>query len=189
MLQEKQRTRPDFSDQPTLLGPTLKLRPLAADDFEALYRAASDPETWAGHPATDRFRREVFSPYFQFLVDAGGALVVIDRASGEMIGCSRFYPPPDQPDGIGIGFTFLNHRYWGGSVNRELKRLMLDHAFSQASTVWFHIAATNIRSQKATAKFGAVHAYDRSLDLSGAPAEWRCFRLDRDVWLGSRNRS
>ena len=32
--------------QPVLQGPTLALRPLLSDDFEALYSAASDPLIW-----------------------------------------------------------------------------------------------------------------------------------------------
>lgn len=118
-----------FDDQPTLRGDTLQLRPLRADDFDGLYAAANSPETWAGHPATERYRREVFEPYFQFLVQAGGCLLILDRHTGEAIGCSRYYPVPDLPADIGIGFTFINHRYWGGATNRELKTLMLGHAF------------------------------------------------------------
>lgn len=171
-----------FDDQPTLLGENLQLRPLRADDFEALFAAAGSPETWAGHPAKDRYRREVFEPYFQFLVQAGGCLLILDRASGKAIGCSRYYPVPDQPDDIGIGFTFINHRYWGGATNRELKTLMLGHAFGHFERVWFHIAPSNIRSQKGTAKLGAVLAYEATLDLSGTPAHWLCYALPRKRW-------
>lgn len=171
-----------FNDQPTLLGDTLHLRPLRAEDFDALYAAANSAETWAGHPATERYRREVFEPYFQFLVHAGGCLLVLDRASGEAIGCSRYYPVPDQPDDIGIGFTFINHRYWGGATNLELKSLMLGHVFAQFERVWFHIAPSNIRSQKGTAKLGAELAYESVLDLSGTPVQWLCYELPRDRW-------
>src|SRR3712207_9291002 len=73
-------------------------------------------------------------------------------------------------------------RSWGGGVNFELKRLMLDHAFRTFPEVWLHIAPDNIRSQKATAKLGAEHAYDATLNLSGSPAPYMCFRLSRDAW-------
>ncbi|MFR0690345.1 GNAT family N-acetyltransferase [Enterobacterales bacterium AE_CKDN230030158-1A_HGKHYDSX7] len=171
-----------FDDQPTLFGDTLHLRPLRADDFDALYAAASSPQTWAGHPAKDRHRREIFEPYFQFLVQAGGCLLILDRCTGEAIGCSRYYPVPDQPQDIGIGFTFINHRYWGGATNRELKTLMLDHAFQRFERVWFHIAPSNIRSQKGTTKLGAERVYEAELDLSGTPAPWLCYELPRERW-------
>ncbi|WP_152223762.1 GNAT family N-acetyltransferase [Pseudomonas sp. SCB32] len=180
-----------FDDQPTLIGEILQLRPLRADDLDALHAAASDPRTWAGHPATERYRREVFEPYFQFLVQAGGCLLILDRTSGQAIGCSRYYPVPDQPDDIGIGFTFINHRYWGGVTNRELKTLMLSHAFQHFARVWFHIAPSNIRSQKGTAKLGAELAYEAALDLSGTPEQWLCYVLPRERWAaraGSQER-
>ena len=171
-----------FNTQPRLTGPTLDLSPLRADDFDGLHEAASDPATWAGHPAKDRHRRDVFEPYVRFLLERGGTLTVRDRASGCIIGCSRYYVPPDRPDGVAIGFTFLDHRYWGGATNFALKRLMLGHAFEAYPEVWFHIAPTNVCSQRATAKLGAEHAYDAALDLSGSPASWMCFRLTRKAW-------
>lgn len=177
-----------FDDPPTLIGKTLRLRPLQADDLDALYAAASDPQTWSGHPATERYRREVFEPYFQFLIQAGGCLLILDRESGQAIGCSRYYPVPDQPDDIGIGFTFINHRYWGGTTNRELKTLMLGHAFQRFERVWFHIAPSNIRSQKGTAKLGAQLAYAAELDLSGTLTQWLCYELPREHWESSADR-
>lgn len=175
-----------FDDQPVLDGPTLHLRPLAADDLDGLAAAASDPETWAGHPARERYKRDVFEPYFRFLLDSGGTLAVRDRKNGEIIGCSRYYAPPDRPDGISIGFTFLRHAYSGGQSNFEMKSLMLDHAFERFPSVWFHIAPTNIRSEKATKKLGAVHAYDATLAFAGSSSDWMCFRLDREAWLTVR---
>jgi RimJ/RimL family protein N-acetyltransferase len=86
---------------------------------------------------------------------------VIDSQTNKIIGCSRYYVSPNQPDSISIGFTFLHHRYWGGATNSELKRLMLNHAFECFAEVWFHIAPSNIRSRKATAKLGAEHVGGR----------------------------
>lgn len=168
--------------QPELNGETLFLRPLKADDFDGLYAAGSDPAVWAGHPAKERYKPDVFRQYFDVQLASKGTLVFIDRATGKLIGCSRYCVAPDQPQAISIGFTFLNNAYWGGATNFEIKRLMLDHAFNSVDDVWFHIDPTNIRSQKATAKLGAVHAYDAVLDISGSPVNWMCFRLARDAW-------
>lgn len=171
-----------FDRQPVLDdGVALRLRPLVADDFQGLHQAASDPEVWAGHPATDRWKPQVFRPYFDFLI-AHQSLAITDRATGRIIGGSRYYIPPDAPDAIGIGFTFLERAHWGGATNRGVKALMLAHAFAHVDEVWFHIAPTNIRSQKATARLGAVHMRTATLDLSGASAEWMCFRLTPDAW-------
>lgn len=171
-----------FDTAPVLDGETLSLRPLAAGDFEGLLAAAGDPGIWAGHPARDRGERGPFTGYFGFLLAAGGTLAIRDRRSGEIIGCSRYYVPPDVPDGIAIGFTFLARRYWGGATNLELKRLMLGHAFARFPEVWFHIAPTNLRSQTATVRLGAEPVRTATLDLSGTPGTWLCYRLTRDAW-------
>lgn len=171
-----------FDIQPRLNGITLRMRGLRETDREALFRAARDPETWAGHPARDRYQRQVFDPYFDMLLSSGATLIVFDIASGEAIGCSRYYVGPDAPEDISIGFTFLNHRYWGGEVNFQMKMLMLDHAFGHFDRVWFHIAPDNIRSQKATLKLGAVFTGEDDLDLSGGVLRWRGYCLDRPTW-------
>lgn len=175
-------TNSRFDAQPELFSRMLALRPLKREDLEGLFAAAGHPEVWAGHPAKDRYKRDVFERYFHFLLNTESTLIVVDRASGEIIGCSRYYTAPDQPDSISIGFTFVNHAYWGGGVNFELKRLMLNHAFKTFEEVWFHIAPDNIRSQKATAKLGAEHVYTATLNLSGSPAPSMCFRLSKSGW-------
>jgi N-acetyltransferase len=172
----------DFDRQPALCGSTLRLRPLADSDLEGMYQAASDPDIWAGHPAKDRHERQVFEPYFASLLATKTALAVIDIESGKIVGGSSYYTPPDLPDGIAIGFTFLVRAKWGGAANRELKGLMLEHAFKTYDTVYFHIATSNIRSQTATLKLGAEHLYDAELNLSIAPRLWKCYGLTRAQW-------
>ena len=172
----------DFDNQPDLSGNTLQLRPLADSDFEGMLLAASDPLIWAGHPATDRYQRQVFAPYFAARLASGKALAVIEIASGQIVGMSSYYSPPDQPDAIAIGYTFLTRAKWGGPANRELKRLMLEHAFKAYDIVYFHVAPDNLRSQNAMLKLGATHLYDAELDLSGVPAMCKCYGLSRAPW-------
>jgi RimJ/RimL family protein N-acetyltransferase len=153
--------------QPTLQGPTLTLRPLTADDLEGLYAAASDPLVWAQHPDPLRHQRAVFETRFFYPgLQAGSALAVIDQASGHIIGSSRFYDVDATKRELAIGYTFLARPYWGGATNRELKSLMLDHAFEWAQRVWFHIGVDNLRSRKAIEKIGAQlsHVMDREIN-------------------------
>ena len=80
--------------QPVLEGPTLLLRPLRADDWDALYAVASDPLIWEVHPAHDRWQEEVFRAFFADALANGGALAVIDKTAndtgGAIIGSSRY---------------------------------------------------------------------------------------------------
>jgi len=171
-----------FDIAPTLDGARLRLRPLVPSDRAALYAAANDPETWAQHPASNRHERPVFDAYFDFLCEAGGTLIALDRASGQAIGCSRFYPVPDHPGEFGIGFTFLARSRWGGSWNREMKELMVTHALAHFPRVWFHIAPSNLRSQIATTRLGAKFAYDAELLIGQSISLNKCYTMTKDDW-------
>lgn len=142
--------------QPTLIGPRLELRPLRAEDFDALYAAASDPKIWELHPASDRWKKDVFAKYFQGGLDSKGAFAIRDRARGAVIGSSRYYDYSAAKSEVAVGFTFLTRPYWGGSYNGELKRLMLDHAFRSVDRVIFHVGEGNLRSRRAVEKIGGV---------------------------------
>ncbi len=141
--------------QPVLEGDRLLLRPLVLDDWEALFGVASDRRIWEIHPAHDRWQEPVFRVFFEDALAKGGAVAVIDRVSAAMIGSSRWqgYDPADGGS-IEIGWTFLARSHWGGSYNREMKRLMLTHAFQYVDSVVFRIGETNWRSRKAMEKIG-----------------------------------
>jgi N-acetyltransferase len=44
--------QPDF--QPTLTGPSVIVRPIAAEDWTELFAVGSDPEIWKVYPRSDR---------------------------------------------------------------------------------------------------------------------------------------
>lgn len=139
--------------QPTLTGPTLLLRPLAADDWDALFAIAADRQVWALHPAHDRWQEPVFRAFFADALERGGALVAIDRASGAVIGSSQFGPVAD--GAVEIGWTFLAPAQWGSGANREMKALMLGHALAELGRVDFRVGTGNLRSRRALEKIGA----------------------------------
>jgi N-acetyltransferase len=145
---------PDF--QPTLVGPTVTVRPIAAGDWTELYAAGSDPGIWELHPATDRHAEAEFRKYFDGAVDSRMAFVFVDNASGRLIGSSRYYGYEPAFSEIEIGWTFIARSHWGGAANREVKRLMLDHAFTFLDTVVFWVGEDNLRSQGAMTKIGGV---------------------------------
>jgi RimJ/RimL family protein N-acetyltransferase len=141
--------------QPSLEGPTLLLRPLAPDDWDALYAVASDPQVWELHPANDRWQEPVFRAYFADALAQCGALAVIDKASGAIIGSSRMQAyDPANGGSVEIGWTFLARSHWGGETNREMKRLMLAHALQFVDRVDFRVGETNLRSRRAMEKIG-----------------------------------
>jgi RimJ/RimL family protein N-acetyltransferase len=155
-----------FDLQPVLKGELLSLRPLRPEDFGDLYAAASDPLIWEQHPVHDRYKKEIFEHYFSDALKSGGALIAIDSSNGQVIGSSRFHGYDEHKGEIEIGWTFLARSHWGGTHNREMKQLMLRHAFQFVSRVVFLIGPNNLRSQKAMEKIGGVRAGSR-LDDTG----------------------
>src|SRR5271165_1603879 len=118
-----------FDFQPTMKGVLIELRPLHAEDADDLFAVASDPLIWEQHPARDRYKPDVFSAFFRESLASGGALTALDRKDGRIIGSSRFHGYDEQASEVEIGWTFLARSYWGGKYNREMKQLMLRHAF------------------------------------------------------------
>lgn len=152
--------------QPTLDGALLHLRPLTQGDEEALYAVARDPLIWAGHPVTDRWQRPIFQIQFDSIMTKNGAMAVFDRASGALVGTSTFHNHKPERSEVEIGNTYLARSHWGGAFNRELKSLMLTHAFRHVERVVFRIGETNFRSRRACEKIGA-HLTDRTEVLAG----------------------
>ena len=172
--------------QPVLDGPTLHLRPLRASDWTPLYAIASDPLLWAVHPARDRYLEPVFRAQFDESLTSGGALTVIDRASGAVIGSSRYSSAYAEPGEVEIGWTFLARDRWGGTANRELKRLMLRHAFTGVDRAMFRIGETNVRSRRAMEKIGG-RLTDRTHQamVGGVPVLHVIYTIDRGDFSGS----
>jgi RimJ/RimL family protein N-acetyltransferase len=145
-----------FDLQPHLEGELLELRPLATDDWDELFSVASDPLIWEQHPEQDRYTENVFRTFFKEALESGGAFVIIDQKSQQIIGSTRFYGYHPEKSEIEIGWTFLARKYWGGRYNTEMKRLLLNHAFKFVERVVFFVGEDNVRSQKAMEKVGAI---------------------------------
>ncbi len=159
-----------FELQPSIENRRVKLEPLTPGDFEALYSVAADPKIWEQHPNKNRYQREVFAVYFQGAIESGGALRVIDNSSGALIGSSRYYDLNETERSIAIGYTFIARSHWGGSTNRALKTLMLDHAFGAVERVLFHVGAVNVRSRKAMEKLGGILIGEIAMSYYGEPS-------------------
>lgn len=94
----------------------------------------------------------MFDPYFDDLLACGGALAVLHRSTGRVVGVSRYEP---RGEAVEIGWTFLVRDLWGGEANAELKRLMLTHAFATVDRVELRVHRENLRSRRAVEKLGA----------------------------------
>ncbi len=165
-----------FDLQPHLEGKLLRLRPLRPEDWDELFAVASDPLIWEQHPVSDRYKEEVFRGFFREAMESRGAFAIVDKKDDRVIGSSRYHGYDADKDEIEIGWTFLARPYWGGVYNREMKELMLQHAFQFVRSVIFLVGPQNFRSQQAMKKIGGLLAGSR---IDGNGSESLIFRIDR----------
>ncbi|MES2410770.1 MAG: GNAT family N-acetyltransferase [Bacteroidota bacterium] len=157
-----------FDLQPTFLQDDLiKLSPLQEKDFESLFEVASNPLVWEQHPNPNRYKLEDFTNYFKGAIESKGAFLIVDTATSETVGCSRYYDYNEEDNSVLIGYTFIGTKFWGNGYNKALKKLMLDYAFQFVDKVYFHIGAFNIRSQKAIEKIGATKVDEFEVEYYG----------------------
>lgn len=169
--------------QPVLQNSFILLQPLQQGDFERLYAVAADPLIWEQHPNKNRYQRDVFETFFEGALQSNGALLILDKATGEVAGCSRFYDYNETASSVFIGYTFFGRKFWGKQYNPSAKQLMLDHAFQLVNTVLFHIGASNIRSQIAIERIGAIKMKEVVVAYHGEPD-----RLNFEYELRNENR-
>src|SRR6266576_5521820 len=150
------KTIMSFDLQPNLKSELIELRPLAPEDWDDLFSVASDPLICEQHPESDRYKEDVFKAFFREALECGGAFVIIDTKSQQIIGSTRFYGYAPEKSEIEIGWTFLARKYWVGRFNAEMKQLLLNHAFKFVESVVFFVGEDNVRSQKAMEKVGAI---------------------------------
>jgi RimJ/RimL family protein N-acetyltransferase len=165
----KQLTEPEMNIniQPTLENEKLILYPLQEQDFEDLYLAASNPKIWEQHPNKERWQRDVFKNFFEGALQSKGAFKIVDKATGNTIGSTRFYDYSAEDKSILIGYTFYTTEFWGKGINHLVKRLMLDYIFQFVSVVNFHIGADNIRSQISISRLGITKIAEQEVAYFG----------------------
>ena len=173
--------------QPVLEGDRLRLRPLRPGDRDALHAVARDPEIWAMHPSPDRWQEPVFRRFFDEALARGGALAIIDRTTGEIIGSSQFAEPePENPDEIEIGWSFLARAYWGKGYNAEFKRLMLVHALRHFERAIFQVGEDNLISRRAMENIGGVLTNrTRTFERAGVMVRHVIYEITRDTFANT----
>lgn len=150
----------NFNLQPDVLENEItKLIPLEEKHFEALFEAASDPLIWEQNPVKDRYQKEVFRTFFDIIITKNPFLI-LDKQTNEIMGTTSFYDYNSEKSSIGIGYTFITRKFWGGPYNKSNKKLLIDYAFQYVDSVLFHVGAENYRSQKAVLKLGAEKIND-----------------------------
>jgi RimJ/RimL family protein N-acetyltransferase len=172
--------------QPTLENELVLLRPLQRSDYEELYLVASDPLIWEQHPVYSRHKREEYDLFFEESLDTGMSLVIIDKRTNKIFGSTRYYDYDEKNSSVKIGGTFLDRAHWGGSYNFSIKELVLEYAFRFVNKIIFEIAEENIRSQKASSRFGVEEKEHFMKEIHGKEYPYINYELTPELWAHAK---
>ncbi len=148
--------------EPLLLdGGTVRLEPMAAHHAPALEAAARDGELWnlrvTSVPAPGEAAAYVTTALRGR--DDGHMLpfVVVDAASGQVIGSTRYHDIVPAIDRLEIGYTWYGRSWQRSHVNTTCKLLLMQHAYETlgAQLVGWRTDNYNFASQRAIERLGA----------------------------------
>ncbi|HEX5136930.1 MAG TPA: GNAT family N-acetyltransferase [Planctomycetota bacterium] len=146
----------------TLEGRLVRLEPLRRDHHAAFCAVGLDPDLWrwtAGHVDD----AEGMRAYIERALarQAEGSVLpfaTVERASGTVIGSTRFawFEPKDRR--VEIGWTWIARRWQRTGINVEAKVLMLRHAFEtlRLNRVELMTDVLNAASRRAILGIGAT---------------------------------
>ncbi|KQS47074.1 MULTISPECIES: GNAT family N-acetyltransferase [unclassified Sphingomonas] len=148
-----------WGETPTLTGRHVTLRPLVAEDKDALVAAASADDLWdtfyanvAMMKAPDRWLAAALREQ-----GFGRARLFAVVANGIVVGTTRFMRMNEPNKRLEIGGTFYAKSVQRTGVNTEAKLLLLTHAFDAlgCECVQIRTDSLNKNSQRAIERLGA----------------------------------
>ena len=190
----------DLHSRPTLAGERVSLEPLD-DALVAGLVAAFDPATWptiwrwytTAIPDAPTLQRFLTGILREQAAGQTVAFAVRDRASGALIGSTRFLHVEVAHRRVEVGSTWYAPEWQRTHVNTEAKRLLLAHAFEEWECLCVQIRtdARNERSRRAIERLGAqldgVLRADRICD-DGRVRDTAVYSLLRAEWPAVRAR-
>jgi RimJ/RimL family protein N-acetyltransferase len=146
----------------TLEGTVVRLDPLRGDHVDELTEVGLFPELWSLQPrivrTVDDMRAYVGLALTEALNGTALPFVIVDRASGRLIGSTRYMDIQPEHRRLEIGATWLTPAHQRTKANTEAKLLLLTHAFETlgAQRVVLKTDMLNTQSQRAMERIGAV---------------------------------
>ena len=147
----------------TLTGKVVRLEPLRKEHAEALFRAAQDPTIWSYMPYNPSLSMAAMYSWLEDALEAQALgkelpFVIVQRATGEVVGSTRYLTIVAKDRGLEIGGTWLARAVQRSPVNTECKYLLSCHAFETlgAIRVQFKTDSRNLTSQRAIERLGAI---------------------------------
>jgi RimJ/RimL family protein N-acetyltransferase len=148
-------------EEVTLEGARLRLEPLTQSHHAMLCAVGLDDELWRWSPKPVRTADEMAEYVALALAEqaAGRArpFAIIDKATGQAIGSTRFGAIEPAHRRVEIGWTWLARSYHRTAANTEAKYLLLRHAFETLGCIRVELKtdSLNERSRAAIRRIGA----------------------------------
>lgn len=181
-----------WTEQPELEGRHVLLRPMVRSDGPAVVDAASDGRLWelfyTSVPDADGIETYLDTALAEKGFGRAMPFVVIEKASGKIIGATRYLRMNEDALRLEIGATFYAKRTQRTAINSETKLLLLQHAFEvlNCQCVQIRTDAFNFQSQRAIERLGAKkdgilrnHAY-----LKGRLRDLVVYSIIANEWEG-----
>lgn len=150
------------SDAITLEGAVVRLEPLSMEHVTPLCDVALEPDVWrwtlSNVRTAEDMRRYVERALHSRERGIGYPFVTIERATGAVVGSTRYHAIEPDHRRLEIGYTFVAPAWQRTAVNTEAKYLMLRHAFEGLgmNRVEFKTDVLNRRSRDALLRIGAT---------------------------------
>jgi N-acetyltransferase len=146
----------------TLRGTAVRLEPLAMEHVPALAQVGLEPELWRWIPTAVTTPEEMRAYVATALQDQARGIslpfVIVDQATGTVIGSTRYGNIEPSHHRLEIGWTWVTPAFQRTAANTEAKLLLLTHAFEtlHANRVELKTDALNQKSRTAILRLGAV---------------------------------
>ena len=150
-----------FIEPVTLRGGIATLEPLTTEHTAALAAAAADGELWrlwyTSVAPPDRMHEYVAGALAMREKDGAMPFVVRENASGDIVGCTRYFAVDAKSPRLEIGHTWYAKRVQRTPLNTECKLMLLTYAFEvlKCVAVEFRTHWFNQASRTAIARLGA----------------------------------
>ncbi len=182
---------PSLTEPVELSAHGVLLRPLQLQDETGLAQAAADGRLWelrvTSVPAPGQTRSYIETALG--LRERGSRLpfVVIEQASGQIIGCTSYHDIVPEVRRVEIGYTWYAKRWQRTHVNTTCKWLLLRHAFEtlQCPVVGWRTDNLNLASQQAIERLGAHKdgvIRRHALRRDGTIRDTVMYSLTREEW-------
>jgi len=181
----------------TLEGQLVRLEPLALAHLEGLCAVGLDPELWrltVSKVATAGDMRRYVAAALEAQRE-GTALpfATVWRATGQVIGSTRFGNVALEHRRVEIGWTWLGRPWQRSGANAEAKYLMLRQAFEAWDLVRVELktSALNHQSRGAMRKLGAVEEgvlRRHMINEDGSPRDSVFYSILADEWPTVKHR-